>query len=132
MSLIPTVFISIISTMVFSWGRLINKPTYYSHEKLCAFNLFLPLRLIIAIASKDNRRVLKNKHRKIKVCCLEELILTERWPLSLHTHSFILFYFIFLSSLSKGTHRMQGSMKRKRRALSLSPPSRKWQSNRTL
>ena len=64
--------------MVFSWGRLTNKPKYYSHEKLCAFNLFLPLRLIIAIASKDNRRVLKNKHRKIKVCCLEELILTER------------------------------------------------------
>lgn len=85
--------------MLFSWGRLISLNIFM---RLCAFRLFLPLQLVTAIASKDNRRVPKNKHGEIKVCCLEELILTERWPLSLHTHSFFYFILFFYQASPKG------------------------------
>lgn len=43
---------------------------------------------------KNIEELLKTNVLESKVCCLEELILAERWPLSLHTHSFIFFFFI--------------------------------------
>lgn len=42
---------------------------------------------------KNIEELLKTNVLESKVCCLEELILAERWPLSLHTHSFIFFFF---------------------------------------
>lgn len=41
---------------------------------------------------KNTEELLKTNTLESKVCCLEELILAERWPLSLRTHSFFFFY----------------------------------------
>lgn len=63
----------------------------FSSKVISILESFSQLRT--ATASRDNRRQPENKHRNIKVCCVEEFILPERWPLSPYT-LLILFYFI--------------------------------------